>query len=96
MTCTMNWKIMSWRCLSESSVRINASENNKHTQNVETNIKILELQRCRCSDFDEKSKSVYIKRESANRVPGSQAFMSKLQVRMHVYRCPNAEHQNYI
>ena len=29
MTCTMNWKIMSRRCLSESSVRINASENYK-------------------------------------------------------------------
>ena len=38
MTCTMNWKITSRRCLSESSVRINASENQTPAQTVGTNI----------------------------------------------------------
>lgn len=37
MTCTMNWKITSRRCLSESSVRINASENQTPAQTVGTN-----------------------------------------------------------
>ena len=38
MTCTMNWKITSRRCLSESSVRINASENQTPAQTVGINI----------------------------------------------------------
>lgn len=42
MTCTMNWEIMSRRCLSESSVRTNASEHLKPTPNIGTHIQISE------------------------------------------------------